>query len=476
MPDETSDAELLRRFKDAISGMEMADLREAGERLLDIGGAAGQPPPRPRLRRPPREAPAVYRIRVDLDDANPPISRVLDVRSDLTLDMVHQVLQAAFGWTDSHLHRFALGGGPFDLGSEWFLCPFDVDEGEDEGEPASSIRLDETLQEHGDVLRYVYDYGDSWELTLRLDEVLAAGPTTPMAVCVDGRRAAPPEDCGGITDAAELAEVIEDPAHFDTADVNAALRDPFFALQERGIAPRLVQMIQQLRFSDGFDDLVDQLVTLSSPAVDPPVEAKRSALRAVDWFLERGADGGLELTSAGYLKPKDVEAACAMLPTMAGWIGKNNREVLAHPLLAFRKHLQTMGLLRKYKGRLLTTKAGDRLRDAPGDLWDHIAQRLVPAKRAFDQDASLLILAVAATSSTGDVSRDHMARALYQLGWRHSDGSPVDAYDLSFMEPSPYDILWNLTDQPPQRGDHHQLSPAAIALARAAIISNKYSP
>ena len=170
-----------------------------------------KPLARPELRRAPRADVAIFRVRVDLDDASPPIWRRLDVRSDLPLDVVHQVLQVAFDWTDSHLHRFSLGGGPFDGHSQLFLCPHDVEDRDfdgDEGVPASEVRLDETLQEPGNVLHYVYDYGDFWELTLRLEEILPAGGDSPTAAVVDGRRAAPPEDCGGITDAESLAEVL----------------------------------------------------------------------------------------------------------------------------------------------------------------------------------------------------------------------------------------------------------------------------
>jgi hypothetical protein len=67
--------------------------------------------------------PAMLQIRIDLDDAQPQIWRRLNVRADLTLDVVHQVIQDAFGWADSHLHRFALGGGVWDRGSQLFLCP-----------------------------------------------------------------------------------------------------------------------------------------------------------------------------------------------------------------------------------------------------------------------------------------------------------------------------------------------------------------
>jgi Plasmid pRiA4b ORF-3-like protein len=212
-PNEPEDQ--LRQFQAAISGTELDDLRRLAVDLPLLAGRVPHRLDRPRLRRPPRDESAVYRLRVDLHRARPPIWRRLDVRSDATLDVVHQVLQAAFGWTDSHLHRFALGGDPFEQHSELFLCPYDVEEGEDDGTPASEVRLDETLQEPGDVLRYVYDCGDSWELTLRLEEVRPAARQAPTAVCIDGRRAAPPEDCGGITDVDELAEVLDDPGHFD---------------------------------------------------------------------------------------------------------------------------------------------------------------------------------------------------------------------------------------------------------------------
>ncbi|MFL5859282.1 MAG: plasmid pRiA4b ORF-3 family protein, partial [Solirubrobacteraceae bacterium] len=96
-------------------------------------------------------------VRVDLRHAKPPIWRRLELRSDMTLDVVHRVVQAAFGWTDSHLWRFSLGGDPFSPSSQVFLCPWDVEEGdfEDEGGlPAAAVRLYETIQTPDDVLYY----------------------------------------------------------------------------------------------------------------------------------------------------------------------------------------------------------------------------------------------------------------------------------------------------------------------------------
>jgi hypothetical protein len=468
VPDtDDSHDELLRKFKDAISGMELADLSQLAEDLMTRGRRQAQPPTRPELRRPKLDELKILRVRADLDDARPPIWRRLDLRSDRTLDVVHQVLQAAFGWTDTHLHRFALGGSPFDSRSQWFLCPFDVEEGEGDGVPAADVRLDETLQEPGDSLRYVYDYGDSWELTIRLEDVRPAAADAPTAVAVDGRRAAPPEDCGGVVDAASLAEVVDDPAHFDLDEVNAALRDPYFLLGEANVDQRLANLVLRLGFSPVGPDLTARMSVLVSAPMRPDTEDLVAALRAYEWFLDRAAGDGIELTSAGYLKPADVEAASRVVPTMADWIGKNNRESLTAPLLDFRESLQSLKLLRKYKGRLVLTRAAASVRGDPGRLWDFLAEKLLDSQPGFDTDATLLLLAYAGSTEGGDMPFDTIATSLAELDWVKGDGQPPSVLDLYWLPA--YRTLLNVGDRPAQYGAGRRISPAAAALARAAL-------
>lgn len=219
---------MLRKLRSEIAGMSAVELRQLADALLQVGSEAVQAPARPELRRAPLSEVRIFRVRVDVGRAKPPIWRRLELRSDLTLDVVHQVLQAAFGWTDSHLHRFALGGDPFDRDSQLFLCPFDVEEQEpgDDGPAAADVRLDETMQDPGDELFYVYDYGDGWALSLRLEEVLPATADTRLATLIDARRAAPPEDSGGGVDAATLATLLDNPAFVDLDDINEALNAP----------------------------------------------------------------------------------------------------------------------------------------------------------------------------------------------------------------------------------------------------------
>jgi hypothetical protein len=390
--------EILARFSEAVSGMELDDLRKlAGDLLSRVSGLAPTPP-RASRRRPPRPETVVYRVRVDLEHASPPIWRRLHVRSDVTLDALHQVLQAAFGWTDSHLHRFALGGSVFDLNAELFLCPWDVEEGDDDGVPAKDVRLDETLTVPGDVLRYCYDYGDSWDLTIKLEQVLGRpDDRAPAAVCVDGRRAAPPEDCGGLRTAEDLAEVLDDPAHFDLDEINRALINPFIQLLDAGLDQRLHDLLPRLRGTEIGDELVGRTWALTMRDQTVSSDQRAAALHPFLWFLDRAGDHGLALTAAGYLKPHDVTAAAAVVPGGVDWIGAKNREIDTYPVLAFRELLQRLGLLRKYKGRLLLSKAGTAARGNPDWLWGHLAERLPLGKDAdMDVPAGLMALVFAA--------------------------------------------------------------------------------
>ncbi|MEP6528276.1 MAG: plasmid pRiA4b ORF-3 family protein [Nocardioidaceae bacterium] len=462
--------ELLRKFEAAISGMELSDLRQLAGNLTMFTGRLPRPAGRPDLRRPRLTELAIYRIRVDLDHAQPPIWRRLDLRSDLPLDVVHQVLQVAFDWTDSHLHRFSLGGHPFDGHSQLFLCPYDFEEGEfeDEGGIAATDEWpDETLQEAGDVLHYLYDYGDSWELTFRLEDVLPATDDAPSAIVVDGRRAAPPEDCGGITDAESLAEVLDDPARFDVDETNEALRNPYFVLREYGVDHRLIDLVNRLSYTSIGEDLATRMMTLVLLPTEPSPQELEESLRAHRWFLDRAKGGGIELTSAGYLKPADVEAASRVVPAMGDWIGKNNRESLAAPLLDFRQTLQSMGLLRKYKGTLLLTRAGAAAQKDPGKLRDLLASRLLPTAEGFDTDATLLLLAYAATSADAKIPLKNITEALGHLGWRHLDGRPLEDYELYRL--AAFDVLINVSERSAELGDRRRISPAAAALAWTAL-------
>lgn len=173
-------------------------------------------------RRPPLPTTMLFRIRIDIGRAKPPIWRRVEVHSDLTLLDLHRIIQGAFGWYDDHLYRFWIGDRRNPYNGE-FLSMMDL---ECEGEVApwvGEVRIDETIHAAGDIVNYVYDYGDDWQVKIKLEAVEPLAPETPPARCIAGRRAGPPEDSGGIADGGYLADLLPNPAHFDLDETNAAI-------------------------------------------------------------------------------------------------------------------------------------------------------------------------------------------------------------------------------------------------------------
>lgn len=181
-PEQPSD--LPPELSETIAAMSLDQLRETTGQLLDLAGARARlrdaPVPTRRRRRRAKE-PFAVTVRVDLVGAKPPVWRRLVLPSTLRLDQLHGVLQAVFDWTDSHLHRFTLDDEPWGDG-EKYLCPYDVEEGEDDGVPESDVRLDEVLAAPGDVLTYLYDYGDDWHHRLVVARGLRPAHQVPDVV------------------------------------------------------------------------------------------------------------------------------------------------------------------------------------------------------------------------------------------------------------------------------------------------------
>ncbi len=145
-----------------------------------------------------------YQIKVTLVDSKPPIWRRLLVPSSVKLDKFHQILQDAMGWTNSHLHQFRVG-------NQYFGVPDEESYGDVEDE--SLVKLNEVLRAEKDAMVYEYDFGDDWRHKIVLEKVLPVDPDVPLPRCTAGKRACPPEDCGGIWGYAELLETIHDREH-----------------------------------------------------------------------------------------------------------------------------------------------------------------------------------------------------------------------------------------------------------------------
>lgn len=161
---------------------------------------------------PPAAAPRVLQLKVTLTGSKPPIWRRLLVESSATLDEVHEVIQAAFGWWNYHLYEFEIGRSRYGIP--------DLDDDFDFGPPtrdARETRLDQ-VADAGSSFTYTYDFGDDWKHKVTVEKALDESPVASLPACIDGRRAGPPEDCGGLWGYEELLKILADPSHPEHAE------------------------------------------------------------------------------------------------------------------------------------------------------------------------------------------------------------------------------------------------------------------
>ena len=169
---------------------------------------------------------AIYHLKIVLNGTKPPVWRRLQVPGNANLGWLHAVIQVAMGWTNSHLHLFTAGG-------QTYSDPlFGLDEFED-ARPVldeNEATLVQVAPRPNDALGYEYDFGDSWEHQITVERILPPDPAAAtVALCLDGARACPPEDCGGVWGYADLLKTLKNPKHPEHKSMKEWLGRPFDA-------------------------------------------------------------------------------------------------------------------------------------------------------------------------------------------------------------------------------------------------------
>lgn len=170
--------------------------------------------------------PRIYQLKMSLNHIKPAIWRRFQVRSDVKLTKLHDMLQILMGWQNYHLYCFDVDGTEY---TDPDIIEGDLYElGHRDG---SKVKLCQVLAEVGDKCLYRYDFGDNWEHMLLLEQISNPIPGERYPVCLDGARQCPPEDCGGIGGYAELLLVLADPDDEEYEDMKQWV-GPRFAPEE----------------------------------------------------------------------------------------------------------------------------------------------------------------------------------------------------------------------------------------------------
>lgn len=314
------------------------------------------------------------RLQATMRDVVPRVTRTFDVPETITLDELHDVLQVALGWTDSHLHRF-------DTESVRYAQPFEdweEDEVDERGVRLSALPPRFT---------YVYDFGDYWHHDI---EIVGSGGAEPG--CISGEGTCPPEDCGGPHGYAELQEILRHPRHPD---------------------------------HDHMREWVgDRLRPFDLAATDRKVRAVVGDVPESVRLLLATIGDGVKLTPGGRLPRVTVRAMQQHRPSWYPLDRPASIEEDLLPLAVLHDMMRRVGLLRLAKGVLRPTKAAADDREAVRRLRKWFVAGsfdLVVAERA----AALMV-------ARGPMSVDDIAQTILPMlgyGWRRGD-QPITARDV----------------------------------------------
>lgn len=313
-------------------------------------------------------------------EVTPLVLRVIDVPAACTLGELHELLQAAIGWTDSHLHEFQT------LDGRRFGVP-DDDVWDDVAPPlADEARAG--LRNLGPQFVYLYDFGDRWT-----HDIKVLGPGGERPGCVYGEGMCPPEDVGGPGGYANLLAVLADPDDDEHEHM-------------RTWAGELLDFDQA-----GTDGLVRRTVGQVPPSVRLVLDL---------------AAGGVKLTPGGRFPRAFVRAVQNQRPA---WAFHGDRPAMREedllPLSALHEVLRQVGLMRLRHGVLSATRA------ATDDL--QIIRRLRSYFTSDDFGAIIAAVALAALAYGGPQPVTALAERAHQWlghGWAHSDGSSVTHRDV----------------------------------------------
>ena len=146
---------------------------------------------------------SLYQIKVTLTGSKPPIWRRLIVKDNIRLDQLHSVLQVSMGWFDCHLHQYIVGNSYIGIPDPDFEMDV-IDE--------RKIYLYDLVSNPKDNFTYEYDFGDGWNHKIVLEKTLPLD-FSESPIVIKGKKACPPEDCGGIWGYSDFLEAIQNPKH-----------------------------------------------------------------------------------------------------------------------------------------------------------------------------------------------------------------------------------------------------------------------
>jgi len=153
----------------------------------------------------------IYQFKITLKDTKPPIWRRIQVPKKYTFWDLHVAIQDAMGWHDYHLHEFEIVNPLTGTKTIIGITKEDEDFADYKTLPGWKQKIADYFLRENQSARYIYDFGDNWEHEITLEKKLPKENNIIYPRCIKGKRACPPEDCGGTYGYEDFLEIIGDP-------------------------------------------------------------------------------------------------------------------------------------------------------------------------------------------------------------------------------------------------------------------------
>lgn len=161
----------------------------------------------------------IYQFKIILKDLRPPVWRRIQVPEDYSLYDLQVAIQDSFPWSGYHLHQFSsvtlreaerkFYGLPDPDNDDWRKIILEW-----------GVKIRDVFQINGNkALNYDYDFGDNWQHRVELEKILQTEAGVKYPRCLAGRRACPPEDCGGPFGYEDLLKILKNPRHEEYRDM-----------------------------------------------------------------------------------------------------------------------------------------------------------------------------------------------------------------------------------------------------------------
>ncbi|MHA1602399.1 MAG: plasmid pRiA4b ORF-3 family protein [Promethearchaeota archaeon] len=160
----------------------------------------------------------IFQIKISIKYIRPPIWRRILIKDTSTFRDLHNAIQQFFDWDNYHLHEF---NAPLKSSSKSVIRINSDKVNDFNVMNEDKVEIRQILSMENKRIHYLYDFGDNWEHLIVLEKIYTPSEiiSSDYPICIKGKRATPPEDCGGVYGYEDISQALKSLNDTDNAEL-----------------------------------------------------------------------------------------------------------------------------------------------------------------------------------------------------------------------------------------------------------------